>query len=65
MLLVSRLVVDSALQREESRGTHFRRDFPDRDDEQWRVRIVHRRGEESQRVPVEPVESGIAPGSGV
>ena len=44
----------AALLREESRGTHFRRDFAERDDEQWRVRIVHKRGAEPIRQPVAP-----------
>ena len=56
MLCVSRLLVDAALEREESRGTHFRRDFPVRNDESWRVRIVHRRGQGSERVGVAPTE---------
>jgi L-aspartate oxidase len=37
---VAHAVVSSALEREESRGTHFRSDFPDTHDE-WRVRLVH------------------------
>ena len=54
MLTVSRLLVQSALEREESRGTHFRRDFPVRNDENWRLRIVHRRGQDPEHVPVTP-----------
>ena len=46
MLLVSRLVADAAFCREESRGTHYRRDFPKRNDDRWRVRLVHERGRE-------------------
>ncbi|HID08072.1 MAG TPA: L-aspartate oxidase [Armatimonadetes bacterium] len=41
MLLLSCLIVESALQREESRGAHYREDFPQRDDAQWRVRLIH------------------------
>jgi L-aspartate oxidase len=39
---VAALVVASAAARTESRGSHWRADFPDRDDERWRVRVVQR-----------------------
>jgi succinate dehydrogenase / fumarate reductase flavoprotein subunit len=35
MLKLSEVIVYSALQREESRGAHYRNDFPERDDEAW------------------------------
>jgi len=35
MLEFSELIVDGGLAREESRGAHFRNDFPTRDDENW------------------------------
>jgi L-aspartate oxidase len=35
LLTVARLMIDAALLREESRGTHFRSDFPARDDGHW------------------------------
>jgi L-aspartate oxidase len=40
LLTVARLMTDSAIRREESRGTHFRSDFPKRDDEHWGERHV-------------------------
>ena len=42
MLTVSRLMIESALEREESRGVHTRIDFPETD-ESWRRRITQRR----------------------
>ena len=35
MLKLSEVIVYSALQREESRGAHYRNDFPNRNDETW------------------------------
>ena len=35
MLTVARLATFSALARTESRGTHFRTDYPDRNDQDW------------------------------
>jgi L-aspartate oxidase len=35
LLTIARLMIGSALQREESRGVHFRSDFPRRDDVHW------------------------------
>ena len=35
MLEFSELIVDGALARQESRGAHFRNDFPTRDDNNW------------------------------
>ncbi len=39
MLTVSRVMIGAALRREESRGVHLRTDFPQQDDEHWRVRL--------------------------
>ena len=38
--LLSRLVIESALEREESRGAHYRTDFNRTDDENWKRHIV-------------------------
>jgi L-aspartate oxidase len=45
-LNVATLITRSALWREESRGAHFRTDFPARDDEHWRVHSIVRAGAE-------------------
>jgi L-aspartate oxidase len=43
MLTVASLMVEGALDREESRGVHLRTDFPQTDDEHWRRHIAMRR----------------------
>jgi L-aspartate oxidase len=40
LLTIARLMIDSALNREESRGVHFRSDFPARNDAKWQRHIV-------------------------
>jgi L-aspartate oxidase len=40
LLTVARLIARAALRREESRGGHFRQDFPSRDDTAWRFHVV-------------------------
>jgi len=40
MVFVSWIVVNSALMREESRGAHFRSDFPQIDDNRWKKNII-------------------------
>jgi L-aspartate oxidase len=41
---VSRLVVAAALAREETRGVHYRTDFPQTDDVHWKRHIAFGRG---------------------
>jgi len=44
LVTVARLLAHAALRREESRGAHFRADFPERDDRRWRVHVVETKG---------------------
>jgi L-aspartate oxidase len=40
--VVAALIAAAALRREESRGGHFRSDFPQRDDEHWKIHVTDR-----------------------
>ncbi|HLW70189.1 MAG TPA: fumarate reductase (quinol) flavoprotein subunit [Candidatus Binataceae bacterium] len=56
MLDVAETIVQSALQREESRGAHQRRDFPKRDDQRFLAHsVVHRNAEGPPRIEYLPV----------
>jgi succinate dehydrogenase/fumarate reductase flavoprotein subunit len=52
LLTAARLTVASALYRRESRGSHARRDFPERDDARWLVNIHQAAGREPWTEPV-------------
>src|SRR3972149_576049 len=41
--LLGELVARAALERTESRGAHFRIDFPETDDARWKYRVYQRR----------------------
>jgi L-aspartate oxidase len=43
LLTVAYLIARAALRREESRGGHFREDFPERDDARWRIHVTEAR----------------------
>lgn len=43
MLIVAKLITTSALKREESRGTHYRKDFPATDDKKWKKHLSIRK----------------------
>jgi L-aspartate oxidase len=44
VLTVGRLIARAALRREESRGGHYRLDFPRKDDTHWKFRVMEMRG---------------------
>jgi L-aspartate oxidase len=44
LILVAHLVTSAALKRQESRGSHFRSDFPARNDTDWRHHILQTKG---------------------
>src|SRR5205085_6008091 len=48
LLTVSEAICRSALRRKESRGGHFRDDFPDKNDHFGKVNVVTRRGRDGQ-----------------
>lgn len=60
LLVNAALVVAAATLREESRGTHFRSDHPERDDAHWRSHMLWRRGAAPEIEPVADEET--APG---
>src|SRR5690606_40925070 len=60
LLDLAEVVVEGALAREESRGGHFREDFPDRDDEKFMVhtmayRVPAAEGAPAVRLDYKPV----------
>jgi succinate dehydrogenase / fumarate reductase flavoprotein subunit len=56
LLLVSEAVTRSAIERRESRGGHFRDDFPEKDGEFGKVNLVVRKGRHDEmqlsRLPI-------------
>jgi succinate dehydrogenase / fumarate reductase flavoprotein subunit len=55
LLDIGETIVASALARQESRGAHYRSDFPKRDDAQWLKHTVARRTPQGPALTYEPV----------
>jgi L-aspartate oxidase len=65
LLGVAQVLVHQARMREETRGSHWREDFPDRDDERWRVRLVSTVTAEGDVITErKPVRGGATHGPG-
>ena len=47
MINVSLMIMHSALMRKESRGAHFREDFPEKDDQNWLANIVIKKSDDT------------------
>ncbi len=48
LLTIAAALVDAAIRRQETRGCHWRDDFPDRDDARWHARWVNRLTEDGR-----------------
>ena len=64
LLIISRAIAMTAIERKESRGGHFRDDYPNKDPEFAKVNLVIRRGAngdmELSRVPIPPMPAALA-----
>jgi len=55
MVLCADLTFKSALMREESRGSHFREDFPNRDDKNWLKWVIIKQDGGKMKVTTQPI----------
>uniref|UniRef100_A0A832I3X3 succinate dehydrogenase n=1 Tax=Eiseniibacteriota bacterium TaxID=2212470 RepID=A0A832I3X3_UNCEI len=59
MLQLARVVTIGARRRDESRGAHFKPDFPKRDDAQWLKTTVATHGPDGPRFRYDPVDTSL------
>jgi len=59
ILTISKTLCRSALVREESRGSHYRSDFPEEDNVHWLKNIIVRKEKEDMMVEVFPVDREV------
>jgi succinate dehydrogenase / fumarate reductase flavoprotein subunit len=62
MLEQAKVITKGALLRNESRGAHYKPDFPERDDDQWlKTTIARFDGQRSPQFSYETVDHGLIP----
>jgi len=58
MIQVAQLIIRTALKRTESRGAHYRTDYPKMDDENWKRHLILHRYSESAKISEAPLPGG-------
>jgi len=63
MLQLARVIAQGAAQRDESRGAHYKPDFPERDDKNWlkTTKAVFAPDADEPRFEFEPVDTSLIP----
>ncbi|MGI5971549.1 MAG: FAD-dependent oxidoreductase [Oscillospiraceae bacterium] len=61
MILNAEMILRASLERRESRGWHYREDYPDIDDENWLAWVIMRRGENGMEVSKRKVPQEFLP----
>ena len=66
MLQLSRVIVQGAAMRDESRGAHYKPDFPERDDDNWlkTTKATFSPDTDAPRFEFEPVDTSLIPPAG-
>ena len=57
MLTIARLITTAAKHRTESRGVHYRTDYPNTDNERWQIHVTLRRRDDGPALDTQPVDA--------